>query len=341
MLTVAYIGFGVSIREYHIPYVEDKTNVTVKYVYRREADIAQNAAYEPFYPEIIFTSDLNLIWNDLAVNLVVIGAPDKYHTWYATEALNHGKHTLVEKPFSATAAEARDVFDLARATGLVCMPNQNRRFDADLLAVKEVIASGKLGELVKLESHYDYFKTNGWYPHLGTLYNLAVHTIDQVISLFGTPDQMHYDVRSIHHPGVGDDYYDLDFHYGNMKATVNCNMCVLIDYPRFTVHGTRGSFTLPPALHGSSKAKVLGRHQIKTGIAPQERWGTLTYLTAEGQIETEAVPVGYAHYERIYDSLVEAIEHGTEKCIPDEQVTTVLEILEAATEVAKSHMKKD
>lgn len=339
MLTVAMIGFGVSIREYHIPYVENREDVQVKYVYRREEDIAQNADYEPFYPEIIFTSDLNVIWNDPEVNLVVIGAPDKFHTWYAKEALNHGKHALVEKPFAPTAAEAREVFDLAREKGLICMPNQNRRFDADLIAVKEVIASGKLGQLVKLESHYDYFKTNGWYPHLGTLYNLAVHTIDQVISLFGKPDSAHYDVRSIHHPGVGDDYYDLDFHYGNMKATVNCNMCVLIDYPRFTVHGTRGSFILPPALHSSAKKKVLGRHQIKTGLAPEERWGTLTYLADDGEVKTESVPVGYARYEKVYDSLVDAIERGGQKCIQDEEVVTVLEILEAATEVAKSHSK--
>ena len=114
------------------------------------------------------------------------------------------------------------------------MANQNRRFDADFLAVKEVVESGKLGELVRLESHYDYYKSNGWYDHLGTLYNLGVHTVDQIISLLGMPDRTNLDVRSIHHPGEGDDYYDLEFFYGNCKASVNTSMCVLIDYPRLT-----------------------------------------------------------------------------------------------------------
>ena len=36
MITVAYIGFGVSVREYHIPYVEDREDIRVKYVYRRQ-----------------------------------------------------------------------------------------------------------------------------------------------------------------------------------------------------------------------------------------------------------------------------------------------------------------
>ena len=203
MITVAYIGFGVSVRGYHIPYVENREDIKVKYVYRREEDIAAFAEYEPFYPEIIFTTDLDQVLNDDEVNLVVVNTPDRFHVPYAKQILNAGKHALVEKPFAPTSAEAREVFDLAKEKGLICMPNQNRRFDADFLAVKEVLESGKLGELVRLESHYDYFKTNGRYDHLGTLYNLAVHTIDQVISLLGMPDKTHFDVRSIHHPGVG------------------------------------------------------------------------------------------------------------------------------------------
>lgn len=339
MITVAYIGFGVSVREYHIPYVENRDDIKVKYVFRRQEDIPAFAEYEAFYPEIIFTTDLQRVLGDEEVNLVVCSAPDRFHVPYAKQILNAGKHALVEKPFAPTAAEAREVFALAKEKNLICMPNQNRRFDADFLAVKEVVESGKLGQLVRLESHYDYFKTNGWYDHLGTLYNLAVHTIDQVISLLGMPDQTHFDVRSIHHPGVGDDYYDLEFYYGNSKASVNTNMCVMIDYPRFNLHGTRGSFTLPPVIHNSGRKKVVGRHKISTTPASEDRWGTLVYMNENGEKVEEKVPVGCAHYERVYDNLVAAIEQGAEKVIKDEEVVCVLEILEEATAVAKSHAK--
>ncbi|MBR1438693.1 MAG: Gfo/Idh/MocA family oxidoreductase, partial [Synergistaceae bacterium] len=277
MLTIAYVGFGVSVREYHIPYVEKRNDCKVKYVFRREEDIAQFTEYEPFYPEITFTTDFQSVLDDPEVNLVVVSAPDKFHVPYAKQILNAGKHALIEKPFAPTASEAREVFALAKSKGLICMPNQNRRFDADFLALKEVIASGKIGKLVRLESHYDYFKTNGWYDHLGTLYNLGVHTTDQIISLLGMPDKVRYDVRSIHHPSVGDDYYDIELFYGNSKASVNTSMCVLIDYPRFTLHGTNGSFTLPPVIHNSGKKKVVGRHVIDTSPAPEDRWGTLVY----------------------------------------------------------------
>ena len=339
MITVAYIGFGVSVREYHIPYVEDREDIKVKYVYRREEDIIQFAEYEPFYPEIIFTTDFKRVLDDEEVNLVVVNTPDRFHVSYALQALNAGKNVLVEKPFAPTSKEAEEVFALAKSKGLVCMPNQNRRFDADFLAVKEVLDSGKIGELVKLESHYDYFRENGWYDHLGTLYNLGVHTVDQIVCLLGKPQDIHFDVRSIHHPGIGDDYYDLEFYYENCKATVNTSMCVMIHYPRFTVHGTRGSFILPPVIHNSGKEKKIERHVINREPATKERWGTLVYKNDIGEIIREKVPVGCAHYERIYDSIVNAIENGQEKCVKDEEVICVLEMLEKATEIAKSHKK--
>ena len=63
------------------------------------------------------------------------------------------------------------------------------------------------------------------------------------------------------------------------------------------------------------------------------------YKDDNGKCIEESVPVGCAHYEMIYDSLVNAIENGKEKCVKDEEVIKVLEILEEATEVAKSHRK--
>ena len=339
MLTVAYIGFGVSVRQYHIPYVENREDICVKYIYRREEDRIGDMEDEKYYPEIIFTSNIADVWNDPEVGLVVICAPDAVHTKYAKEAMEHGKHVLVEKPFAPTAAEAKEVFSLAKEKGLVCMPNQNRRFDADFLAVKDVLKSGKLGRLVRIESHYDYFKPNGWYDHLGTLYNLGVHTLDQIISLFGKPDWEHLDVKSIHHPGVGDDDYDLELHYGDLKAIVSTRMCVLIDHPRFILHGTKGSFVLPPVIHNSGKKKLPGRHIIDRAPAPEERWGTLRYQAEDGTILDEKVAVDCAHYECIYDSLIDAICNGAEKCIRDEEVVEVLRILEAATEVAKGERK--
>ena len=70
MVTIAYIGFGVSVREYHIPYVENRDDAKIKYVFRRKEDIADFAEYEPFYPEITFTEDLDKVLSDPEADLV-------------------------------------------------------------------------------------------------------------------------------------------------------------------------------------------------------------------------------------------------------------------------------
>ena len=334
MLTVAYVGFGVSVREYHIPYVEKRDDIKIKYVFRREEDIEAFKDYEPFYSDITFTTNFDDVLNDPEIDLVVISAPDKFHVSYASQVLNANKHCLVEKPFAPTSAEAKEVFELAKSKNLICMPNQNRRFDADFMAVKEVIASGKLGEIVRFESHYDYYKPNGW-NKLPALYNLGVHTTDQVISLFGKPDRVDLDARSLHNEGT-DDYFDLNLFYGKCKATISTCMSVLIDYPRFTVHCTKGSLTLPPAIHGSSKAKVVNRHVIEFKDASEDRYGTLVYMNENNEKITEKVPVSYNHYEYIYDSLIKAINKQEEKCVKDDEVITVLQILEEATIVANN-----
>ena len=155
MLTAAYIGFGVSVREYHIPYVENRDDIKVKYVYRREEDIAQFADYEPFYPEIEFTTDLDKILGDDEVNLVVVGAPDRFHVSYAKAALEAGRHVLCEKPFTANAREAKEVLALARSRGLFCGEAMWLRFLPASAAIGEALRAGRIGTPRMIEAVFE------------------------------------------------------------------------------------------------------------------------------------------------------------------------------------------
>jgi len=241
MLVVAYIGFGNSVCRYHLPYVERrKETIKVKYIYRREEDRVDDMERETWYPNITFTSDIDKVMNDKEVNLIVVNTPDQFHVYYTKLAMNHGKNVLCEKPFAMTAKEAQEVFDEAKEKGVVVMANQNRRFDADMRTVRKVIQSGVLGDIVEVESHYDYYRPSICErKEFGMLYGLAVHPIDQIIGEFGFPKKLVYDCRSIDNPGESDDYYDIDFYYDHMKAIVKTSFYVKLDYPRFIVHGKK------------------------------------------------------------------------------------------------------
>lgn len=337
MLNVAYIGFGNSVCRYHLPYVERRPDkVNVKYIYRREEDRVGDEERETWYPNIEFTTDIDKVMNDPEVNLVVVNTPDRFHTYYTRMALEHGKNVLCEKPFALTHEEAQEMFDLAKEKGLVTMPNQNRRFDADMATVRQVIESGVLGDLVEVESHYDYFRPSiKDHKGFGYLYGLAVHPIDQIIGQFGKPDKIHYDCRSIDNPGVSDDYYDIDMWYGPMKATVKTSNYVKLDYPRFIVHGKKGSFLMPALGHQSSLKPKPGPIEISFEPLGEEFWGTLSYIDDEGNDVTKKIPTIVQDYGKIYDNLYDVIFNGADKVVKDDEVIEVLKIIEEGTRQAK------
>ncbi len=339
-LVAAYIGFGNSVCRYHLPYVERRPDtIKVKYIYRRPEDVEREGTEkESWYPEYTFCYDLDVILNDREVNLIVINSPPDSHVDYSMKALEHGKNVLCEKPFAPTAEEAAKVFAFAKEKGLVITANQNRRFDADMLTVRKVLQSGVLGEILEFESHYDYYRPSvaQQTPRMGTLYGLAVHPVDQVIGEFGIPDRVTYDVRSFDHPGLSDNYYDFEFFYGRMKAIVKTSMYVKLDYPRFIVHGRKGSFLMPALGHQSSLKPKPGKIEISFEPLSEEHWGTLSYIDEAGNDITKKVPVEVGDYGLLYDNLYDVIFNGGEKVIKDEEVMCVLSILEEGTKYAKS-----
>ncbi|MDQ0363052.1 Gfo/Idh/MocA family oxidoreductase [Breznakia pachnodae] len=338
MLTVAYIGFGNSVCRYHLPYVKKREEfINVKYVYRREEDRVGDTERETWYPEIIFTSDIDVVMKDPEVNLVVVNTPNEFHVDYSMMALEHGKNVLCEKPFAMTADEARKVFDYAKEKGLIAMANQNRRYDSDMRTVRKVIESGVLGGLVELESHYDYYRPQiADSPRMAYLYGLAVHPLDQIIGEFGKPNKVVYDCRSVSNLGEADDYYDFDLFYDNpFKAIVKTSYYVKIDYPRFTVHGKKGSFIMPTLGHNSNAKQKPGPIEVSFDLLPEETWGTLSYIDENGKDVTMKVPTEATDYGIIYDNINDMLENNAEKLVKDEEVIAVLEIIEKGTQLAK------
>ncbi|WP_145407427.1 Gfo/Idh/MocA family oxidoreductase [Paenibacillus xylanexedens] len=333
MLNMAIIGFGNAVINYHLPYLERSDNIKVKKIYRREEDRIGDTEREAYYPHITFTMDFGDVLQDNEIELIVVATHVDSHIEYAKQALEHGKHVLVEKPFAATSAEAKDIFELAERKNLIAMANQNRRFDGDFLTLKNVIESGKLGNIHEIQSHYDYFKPSWIRPGFGLMHGLAVHTIDQMVSLFGKADRIHYDVRSLVYPGQADDYIDIDFRYGLTKVTIKCSLLVKIAHPKFIVHGDRGSFVKYSSGHQTKNGE--GLTQVSFEREPEENWGTLTYVDDKGESHTEKVPSEITDYGLLYERLVKAIRHQGELPIKNEEVLYVLDILQDGVEAAK------
>ena len=332
MLTIGYIGNGKSTNRYHLPFSRSRENIRVKTIFSK---YPETDAWEKF-ADINYTSEIDDILNDDELQLVVVCTQIDSHFEYAKLLLEHGKNALIEKPFVATKAEAELLFNLAKEKGLILQCYQNRRYDSDFLTTQKVIESGKLGDILEVEMSFDYFRpenslnSTSFVPMNSFLYGHGCHTLDQVISYFGVPQKIHYDVRQILGAGRSNDYFDLDLYYEHpLKVSVKSSYFRLIERPSFVVFGKKGSFV--------KVGKDRQEEHLKLFYMPgnpgfgedlPEHYGTLTYVDGNGIFHEEKVPTVTGDYARVYDGLYETIINGKPKTVSDEETILQIEILE-------------
>lgn len=342
MLTIGYVANGKSTNRYHLPFVLQRKNIKVKTIF--SPNVA-NAKWDKI-EGIHYTSKVEELMNDPEIQMVVVCTMQQFHYEYAKMALDRGKHVLVEKPFMMTYGEAKEIFDYAKEKGLMVQCYQNRRYDSDFLTVQKVIESGKLGDIIEVEMHFDYYR-----PEIPTaskefvfydsyLYGHGCHTIDQVISYFGEPDSVTYDVRALLGKDKMSDYFDLDLFYGNMKVSVKSSYFRIKRRPSFVVYGTKGMFIKETPDRQEEHLKLFYMPTNPDfGKDTFEHYGTLTYMGEDGIIKEEKVPSVDGNYGRVYDAIYDTLINGKEPKVTDEQTLCLMKILEAGAKSVEGKYK--
>jgi scyllo-inositol 2-dehydrogenase (NADP+) len=243
-------------------------------------------------------------------DLVVVASPNDSHFPLARQALEHGKHVVVDKPFTVTGEEADALIALGREAERMVTVFHNRRWAADFLTLRGVLP--RLGELFLVEANWDRFRPDvrqRWReqpgPGAGLLADLGPHMIDEMLQLFGMPDSVSADILAQRPGAVVDDYFDLKLDYGTRRICLRASSLVSAPRPRFSVHGSGGSFVK----HGLDPQEA----QLKAGMDPREpgfgvaeRSGTLTL--PDGSLEQ--VPTERGRYLDFYEAVVSAIDEG-------------------------------
>lgn len=331
MLTIGFIGNGKSTNRYQLPFVLTRKNIKVKTIYARNL----NKKDWSRVPGINYTDDLDSLLNDPEVQLISICTRHDTHYEYAKMVLEHGKNCLVEKPFMKNSQEAKEIFALAKEEGLLVQCYQNRRYDSDFLTTQKVIESGKLGNLLELEMHFDYYRPEiplsckEYSCFNSYLYGHGCHTLDQVISYFGKPDKIHYDVRQLLGPGRMNDYFDLDLYYGVLKVSIKSSYFRIKERPSFIVYGDKGYFIKANKDRQEEHLKLFylpGSPGF--GVDRIEDYGTLSYYDNEGNYHEEKVVSEIGDYGRVFDGLYETIIEGRMPRVKDNETLLQMEILE-------------
>jgi predicted dehydrogenase len=132
--------------------------------------------------------------SDPDVDIVYIATPHPLHAEQAILALEHGKHVLVEKPFTLNAAEAASVQRVAAERGLLAMEAMWTRYLPHMVRIRELLASGALGEVRTLFADHTQrissdpaHRLNSLELGGGALLDLGIYPISFAWDVLGAP----------------------------------------------------------------------------------------------------------------------------------------------------------
>jgi scyllo-inositol 2-dehydrogenase (NADP+) len=331
MIEVGLIGFGLAGRAFHAPVIRAVPGLHLAVILQRGG----NEAAEK-YPDVRIVRGLDELLAIREIRLVVIATPNDTHYPLARRCLEAGRDVVVDKPFTVTLEEATSLVQIAKSADRLLTVYQNRRYDGDFQAIRQLVAAGTLGRIVRFETSYDRYrpqlKPEAWRETQrlgsGILFDIAPHLIDHAFVLFGLPEAVTADVRIEREGAVADDAFDIMLHYPHgMRAVLRSSILAAAPRPRFVLLGTHGSFvkqTVDP------QEGNLRRGFIPTdtpwGAEPEENWGVLTVPSGDSFTERR-IPSAACDFRDFYANVRDTLLGRVAPAVSPEYALDVMRAL--------------
>lgn len=336
-------AYGMSGQVFHAPFISTNPHFELTAITERSKNLSKER-----YPEADTVRSFDELLDRKELELIVVNTPDSSHYEYARHALEAGKHVVVEKPFTQTVEQGNELVALAAEKGLMLSVYQNRRWDSDFLTVKDILEKQLLGRLVEFESTFPRFRNfikQGTWKETGEAgggitYNLGAHVIDQAVQLFGMPEAIFADIAILRDNGLVDDYFIIHLlkpeKAPNVKITLKASYLMCEHEPRFTLHGTEGSFVK----YGLDRQE----EDLTNGLMPDsphwgeespEIWGLL-HTKKESLEVREKYPSIPGNYSAFYENIYQHIRNGETLQSDARSVVDVIRLIEAAWESSRS-----
>jgi predicted dehydrogenase len=334
VLKVGLVGFGLAGKVFHAPVIRAVEGLRLTTIVQR------HGAPDPRLADVEFVPSLEDLLSR-PLDVVVVATSNTSHHPIAKQCLSAGRHVVVDKPFTTTLAEARELVQLAREARRVLSVYQERRYTGDFVTTQHVLSDGVVGRVVSYEAHFDRFRPElrpgAWreqpLPGSGVWFDLGPHLFDQAVLLFGLPQAIGADIRIERDGAQVDDAFDVTLHYPRMRAVLRASMLTAPLAPSFAVHGTKGSF-IKYGLDPQEAALKAGHtpDEPDWDVEPPDMHGQLT--TPEGTRTIPTIASTFTHY---YENLRDAILGKAQLAVTPEHALDVMRGLELA--VASSRQR--
>ncbi len=231
---------------------------------------------------------------DPAVEAVYIPLPNHLHAAWAIAAAEAGKHVLCEKPLALTASDAERIIEAADRAGVRLMEAFMYRFHPSWVAVRELVASGRIGNLAAVQSWFSFYNDdptnirNVLGAGGGALYDIGCYSVNLSRMLFGAEPERVDGVMVRDRVSGVDIVTSGILGFGSGVASFTCSTRAEDDQ-RVDVYGTAGriSIEIPFNIPPDRPTRVFVIAGGDPPVAPDIE--TLTFETADPYtIEAEA-----------------------------------------------------
>ncbi len=188
---VAVIGAG-AIAPSHIQGFQKHPAARVVALADLSPERGQQTADKFDIPEVV--TDYRALLAREDIHVVSIALPNYLHVPVALEAVQAGKHVLVEKPIATSAADAARLVQEADRRGLLLMVGQNARLKPEVQTAKQLVEQGALGEVYHAKTallrRSGIPRIGSWFTQSrlsggGCVYDIGVHALDRALFLLG------------------------------------------------------------------------------------------------------------------------------------------------------------
>lgn len=331
-------SFGMSGKLFHAPFIQNHPGYELSAIVER----TKNDSREKYPSSKIYRSIDELLGNK-ELQLVVVNTPTHLHFENVKAVLNAGKNVVVEKPFTIASKEATELAKLAKQKNLFLSVYQNRRYDGDYRAVKEVIGKKLLGELREVEIRYDRYRPSyggkphkeGSLPGAGIIYDLSPHLVDQALQLFGWPKAVFADIWKMRDDVEANDYFELLFYYDKLRVRLKATCIARETIPSYALHGMKGSFLQQRSDMQEMKLLAGVVPTLETWCPPPAEPDGLLHTEINGEVVKKQTTSSPGNYMGYYDDVYKALTGQAANPVPAEDGIKTIKIIEAALQSTK------
>ena len=260
LLRVGILGCGPIAQIGHLEACQKARNADLYAVCDAAEDLAQKMG--SFYgAKKVYTSYKEML-ADPEVEMILIATSDSFHVQASLMALEAGKHVLVEKPMAMDTSSARELYEAANKTHLICQVGHNKRFDPGILSAKAFVEN-EMGDIIAYKGWYcdsthRYHATDSVHPvihrsvnsikpghdpkaNLRQYYMLAhgSHLIDLAHFLAGSIKSVQ--AQLVEKGGIFSWFIDTEFENGN-NGHLDLTVAIRDDWSEgFEMYGTKGT----------------------------------------------------------------------------------------------------